>query len=65
MNLNRRGFLGGIISAIVAPAIATMSYFKPSVISMRVITNYVPNDEIVTKLDILYGRLLIRKEWEL
>lgn len=66
MNINRRGFLGGIISAIVAPAIATIDYFKPKYnnISMRNIIDYNPSDDVkFTKLDVLYGRLLIRKEW--
>lgn len=52
MNLNRRGFLGGIIASIAAPAIVKPFNLMP-VVSMRALTDYVPGE--IAQLDVLYG----------
>lgn len=65
INLNRRGFLGGLISAIAAPAITCVNYFNPyKNISMRIITEYIPINEEIVSLDILYGTKILRNEWK-
>jgi hypothetical protein len=58
----RRKFLTGLVALVAAPAIVRISSIMPvkafvaDAISMRTLTEYVP-DQLIYRLDILYGCL--------
>ncbi len=74
MTLSRRGLLGVFASALAAPAIVKVEslmrlspteIIRAPAISMRMIEEYaVGNDQLVSRLDVLYGYLHIKPEWE-
>lgn len=59
MQLSRRGFLGGLLAVVSAPAIVRVENLmvlpKPAQIILP--------EEFVTRLDVLYGSMQIRPEW--
>lgn len=61
--LQRRAFLGGLLALVSAPAIVRAGSLMPvrqmllSPVSMRNLIDYVPGDQVITRLDVLYGSL--------
>jgi hypothetical protein len=74
MTLSRRGLFGVFASALAAPAIvrveslmrlAPTEIIRAPSISMRMIEDYaVGDDQLVSRLDVLYNYLHIRPEWK-
>lgn len=59
--MNRRSFIGGLLSALVAPIAAKI---VPPIAGTLPISNYASAEgEIVTRLDILYGYCFVKPEW--
>lgn len=56
---SRRGFVGGLLGLFAAPAIVSASSLMPvkalRSISMRSITDYVPDFDAIDRLDVLFG----------
>ena len=75
MTLSRRGLLGAFAAAFATPAIvkveslmklAPTKVLRPHGISMQLISNYdLADDMVVGRLDVLYGYLHVRPEWQL
>jgi len=72
MTLSRRSFFSGLAVALAAPAIvkaeglmrlAPTEILRPG-ISLRLITDYNPLEVPVNRLDVLYGSMHVRREWE-
>lgn len=68
MITSRRSFIAGIAAAFAAPAIVKASSLMPvkalERVRCREIYEYnVYTDEVITRLDILYGHLNVRAEW--
>lgn len=73
MTLSRRSFFTGLATLIAAPAIvraeslmklAPMEIIRTPAISMRMIGEYaVGDDNLISRLDVLYGSMYVRPEW--
>lgn len=67
--MQRRAFLTGLLAAVTAPAIVRAGMLMPikqmvqTPISLRIITAYVPGDQAIDRLDILFGSMRAKPEW--
>lgn len=65
MNLSRRGFIGGLLAVVSAPAIVRVESLMvlPAKIIRPIVGWDFASGTDVTRLDVLYGSVQVRSEW--
>lgn len=70
MQTSRRGFLGGLLAVVSAPAIVrvgSLMKLAPTEVlrpSLRDVAEFLPPVDVeFTRLDVLYGNMHVRPEW--